>query len=77
MLSDLRLFFGARVGYALTAARIAGAICQTNILDYREKPGSSHFGAPLSCLEIHLAGEEEHMKQSMPQGKVNLIDHHH
>ncbi|KAL9114206.1 MAG: hypothetical protein Q9187_007501, partial [Circinaria calcarea] len=56
-LSDLRLFTGARIIYALTATGVAGAIAQTNVLDYRgiETPSKkSHFGPPLSCVEIKL-----------------------
>ena len=56
-LSDLRLFTGARIIYALTANGVAGAVAQTNMLDYRqtETPSKkSHFGPPLSCVEIKL-----------------------
>lgn len=55
-LSDLRLFTGSRIIYALTATGVAGAIAQTNMLDYREEAASkkSHFGPPLSCVEIKL-----------------------
>ncbi|KAI8933327.1 hypothetical protein NX059_009952 [Plenodomus lindquistii] len=57
-LSDLRVYTNARVVYALTAAKIAGAIAQTNVYDYRisnSPPNKhSHFGIPLSCLEIKL-----------------------
>lgn len=58
-LTDLRIFTGARVVYALTAARVAGAVSQTNAYDYRRSEGSSHFGAPLSSVEITLTGHEE------------------
>ena len=56
-LSHLRLFTGSRIIYALTATGVAGAIAQTNMLDYREEEASSqksHFGPPLSCVEIKL-----------------------
>ncbi|KAF2845122.1 hypothetical protein T440DRAFT_493638 [Plenodomus tracheiphilus IPT5] len=57
-LSDLRIYTKARVVYALTAAKIAGAVAQTNVYDYRtgNTPANkhSHFGVPLSCLEIKL-----------------------
>ncbi|KAH9882670.1 hypothetical protein J1614_000906 [Plenodomus biglobosus] len=57
-LSDLRIYTKARVVYALTAAKVAGAVAQTNIYDYRTgntPPNKhSHFGVPLSCLEIKL-----------------------
>ncbi|CBY00154.1 hypothetical protein LEMA_P012840.1 [Plenodomus lingam JN3] len=57
-LSDLRIYTQARVVYALTAAKVAGAIAQTNVYDYRtgNTPANkhSHFGVPLSCVEIKL-----------------------
>ena len=74
-LADLRAWTGARVVYALTAARVAGAVAQTNMLDYRvdetRRAQRSHFGPPLSCVEVktvEAAGrkipdeaEEEHV----------------
>lgn len=57
-LSDLRIYTKARVIYALTAPKVAGAVAQTNIYDYRRglTPSNkhSHFGIPLSCLELKL-----------------------
>lgn len=57
-LSDLRIYTKARVVYALTSAKVAGAVAQTNIYDYRTgETGSnkhSHFGIPLSCVEIKV-----------------------
>lgn len=59
-LSDLRIFTGARVIYALTAPKVAGAITQTTFYDYRVDPTTegqgvySHFGAPLSSVELFL-----------------------
>lgn len=57
-LSDLRIYTKARIVYALTAAKVAGAVAQTNIYDYRRSitPSNkhSHFGVPLSCVEIKL-----------------------
>lgn len=57
-LSDLRIYTKARVVYALTTAKVAGAVAQTNIYDYRrgDMPSNkhSHFGVPLSCVEIKL-----------------------
>jgi acyl-CoA synthetase (AMP-forming)/AMP-acid ligase II len=54
VLSDLRIFTGARVIYALTAAKVAGAVAQTQFHDYRTHGDgtSSHFGPPLSSTEI-------------------------
>ncbi|KAF2022736.1 hypothetical protein EK21DRAFT_82540 [Setomelanomma holmii] len=63
-LSDLRIFTKARVVYALTAAKVAGAVAQTNVYDYRRGPAPSnkhsHFGVPLSSLEITLKDTPQH-----------------
>ncbi|KAL1957020.1 hypothetical protein VTO42DRAFT_6397 [Malbranchea cinnamomea] len=58
-LTDLRIFLGARVIYALTSPNVAGAVSQTNAYDYRRHSGPSHFGPPLSSLEIKLTGHQE------------------
>ncbi|KAF2871099.1 hypothetical protein BDV95DRAFT_495051 [Massariosphaeria phaeospora] len=65
-LSDLRVYSSARVIYALSAARVAGAVAQTNIYDYRRGSSTppsqkhSHFGAPLSCVEVRLRDTAAH-----------------
>lgn len=88
-LSDLRIYTKARVVYALTAAKVAGAVAQTNIYDYRrgltQSSKHSHFGVPLSCVEIKLkdtprhkttdeqsAGELVVTGSSVAGGEVNL-----
>ncbi|KAK4031600.1 hypothetical protein C8A01DRAFT_41951 [Parachaetomium inaequale] len=57
-LADLRAFTGARIMYALTAAKVAGAATQTGFYDYRvvegEQGGGCHFGPPLTSTEILL-----------------------
>ncbi|EDN02714.1 conserved hypothetical protein [Histoplasma mississippiense (nom. inval.)] len=58
-LTDLRVFTGARVIYALTAPTVVGAVSQTNVFDYRSFAGRSHFGAPLSNVEIKLIHDKE------------------
>lgn len=58
-LTDLRIFTGARVVYALTAPGVAGAISQTHPFDYRRHEGPAHFGPPLSSVEIVLTGHPE------------------
>ena len=53
-----------RAVYALTAAKVAGAVAQTNIYDYRrgDTPSNkhSHFGVPLSCLVLKLRDTPSH-----------------
>ena len=73
ILSDLRTFTGARLMYALTVAKVAGAVCQTNIYDYRQSEGLSHFGPPLGSVEIKLvdATPVPGADQAMLEGEVN------
>lgn len=78
-LSDLRIFMGARVIYALTAAKVAGAVTQTAFYDYRVDPNEpgkySHFGAPVSSVEVFLR-DTKHRKVTDEeiQGEVSLSD---
>lgn len=58
-LTDLRIYTGARLVYALTGPDVAGAITQTNVFDYRRFSGKSHFGSPLGSAEIFLTGAQE------------------
>ena len=74
-LLGIRLFTGARIISALTEANVAGAICQTNMLDYQrhglklDEP--SHFGPPLSCVEIKLrAMPGRDINDDKPTGKL-------
>ncbi|KAF7543379.1 hypothetical protein G7046_g10011 [Stylonectria norvegica] len=61
VLSDLRVFTKARIVYALTAAKVAGAISQTAFFDYRvADDGKAHFGAPLTSGEIFLKDSGSH-----------------
>ncbi|KAH0545292.1 hypothetical protein FGG08_000591 [Glutinoglossum americanum] len=75
-LSDLRAFTGARVVYALTAARVAGAVCQTSIYDYRKddarKGKHSHFGIPLSSVEVKVVDTPSHKitDEGDPTGEI-------
>jgi hypothetical protein len=63
-LSDLRIYTNARVVYALTAAKVAGAVAQTHVYDYRlgltPSTKHSHFGVPLSCVEIKVKDTPQH-----------------
>jgi acyl-CoA synthetase (AMP-forming)/AMP-acid ligase II len=61
-LSDLRVFTGARVIYALSAAPCAGAVAQTQFHDYRVSGDGkgSHFGPPVSSTEVLLRDSGSH-----------------
>ncbi|KAL8772844.1 MAG: hypothetical protein Q9209_002189 [Squamulea sp. 1 TL-2023] len=61
-LGDLRLLTGARTVYAFTDAKVAGAIAQTSIYDYRRDDAAEQaaFGGPLSSVEFKLVDENGH-----------------
>ncbi|KZF20292.1 hypothetical protein L228DRAFT_249963 [Xylona heveae TC161] len=75
-LNDLRVFTGARIVYALTAEKVAGAVAQTNLYDYRRENGptrnQSHFGGPLSSVEVKVVDTPSHktLDQGQPQGEI-------
>ncbi|KAG6309169.1 hypothetical protein E4U44_007329 [Claviceps purpurea] len=55
VLSDLRVLSGARIIYALSAARVAGSVTQTAVFDYRVSADvETHFGAPTTSVEIYM-----------------------
>ena len=63
--ADLRVFTGAHIINAFTAAGVAGAISQTNVFDYRtgddlDSPVQAHYGPPLSSVEIKLIETANH-----------------
>ncbi|TAQ87246.1 hypothetical protein B7494_g4411 [Chlorociboria aeruginascens] len=63
ILSDIRAYTGSRIIYALTSAKVAGAVTQTGLYDYRideETGGSSHFGAPVTSVEIFFKDTKQH-----------------
>lgn len=70
-LTDLKIFTGARVVYALTGPGVAGAVAQTNAFDYRCLTGPSHFGAPLSSTEITLVNVPEGSPDGEEEGQVS------
>ena len=72
-LADLRMLLGMRTGYALTTRQVAGAVCQTNVFDYRQTDGFNRFGPPLSSVEVHLTGDEERVSKQDPRGKVSVL----
>ncbi|KAF7525882.1 hypothetical protein G7054_g10949 [Neopestalotiopsis clavispora] len=76
-ISNSRIFFGARVIYAFTAARVAGAIAQTQFNDYRVHGDGKgcHFGPPLSSVEIVLKDSGSHKTSEDGQkieGDINV-----
>ena len=79
VLNDLRAFTGARVIYALIAAKVAGSITQTAFYDYRRGMQSgevhSHFGAPVSSLEVKLVDTDTHrnIQGQSPTGDVSAL----
>lgn len=72
VLSDLRIFTSARIVYALTAAKVAGAVTQTAMYDYRLcEDGKGHFGAPLTSVEVFLKDSDSHQTtDDKIEGKV-------
>lgn len=74
MLSDLRIFTRSRIVYALTAAKVAGAVAQTNVFDYRRYDGRqhSHFGIPPSSVEFMLLspGTDADVGGEQPVGEI-------
>lgn len=76
-ISDLRIFFGARIIYALTAAQVAGSVAQTQFNDYRVLGDGSgtHFGPPVSSVEIVLKDTGSHKTSDDGQnveGQINV-----
>ncbi|KAI4723104.1 acetyl-CoA synthetase-like protein [Aureobasidium sp. EXF-10727] len=72
-LRDLRIITRSRICYALTAPSVAGAVAQTNIYDYRhdDRPGHSHFGAPLSSVEVKLVDKDDSkVDGTTPSGEI-------
>ena len=58
-LDELRTELGVRIGYALTSGKVAGAVAQTNLADYRNKGEVVCFGPPVGSVEIKLVGEDD------------------
>ncbi|KAH6655129.1 hypothetical protein BKA67DRAFT_591655 [Truncatella angustata] len=76
-ISDLRIFFGARIIYALAAAQVAGSVAQTQFNDYRVhgNGSGSHFGPPVSSVEVILKDTGSHKTSEDGQtveGEINV-----
>lgn len=78
-LFGLRILTGARIIYALTEPSVAGAIAQTNLLDYRHHANEisrhAHFGPPLSSVEVKLIevqARKAHEEDATPLGHVDV-----
>jgi hypothetical protein len=75
-LSDLRIYTGARIIYALASPLVAGAVTQTSIFDYRVKVADkrSHLGAPTTSVEIYFKDKGEYKTtDGTSQGEVSYI----
>lgn len=76
-LNSIRLFTGARTIYGLTTSMVAGAVSQTNMLDYQsnglDPDAPTHLGVPLSCVEIKLKAESgQDIDDNKPAGKLQV-----
>ncbi|ERT01754.1 hypothetical protein HMPREF1624_00048 [Sporothrix schenckii ATCC 58251] len=72
VLSNLRIFTGARVIYALASAKVAGAAAQTAFYDYRVATGTyAPFGSPLTSTEylVRSKGQNE-VTDAKLQGEI-------
>lgn len=74
-LADLRIFTKARIAYALTCAGVAGAVAQSNVLDYRRDPGPgcAPFGGPVGSVELKLLSDDEVDVAGTAQGVVGQL----
>ena len=70
---ELRVDLGLRISTALVDGRVAGAVAQSNLLDYRAKnAGEVCVGPPVGSVEVWVKGEEEAMGGPTPAGKVSF-----
>jgi hypothetical protein len=74
VLSNLRIFTGSRVIYALASAKVAGAAAQTAFYDYRVAPGKyAPFGSPLTSTEYLVRSRGQHeVSDDKLEGEVSL-----
>lgn len=76
MLNDLRIYTNSRICYALTVSRVAGAVAQTSLYDYRADDGRGygHFGVPVSSVEIKLINKDDNkVAGNTPTGELAAI----
>lgn len=74
VLSDLRVLTSSRIVYALSAAKVAGAVTQTAFYDYRVDGDKGHFGAPLTSTEILLKDVDGHKTtDDKVEGEVSYV----
>lgn len=71
--AELRVELGVRVSKGLVDGRVAGAVCQGNLLDYRIKANGKGvgLGAPVGSVEVKLVGEEKIVGPRDGRGKVS------
>lgn len=73
-LFDLRLLTGSRIIHALTNAKVAGAVAQTNIYDYQIRGAGvskySHFGPPLSSVEVKFKETDNRSDENGAIGRL-------
>ena len=73
-LFDLRLLTGSRIIHALTNAKVAGAVAQTNIYDYQIRGAAvskySHFGPPLSSVEVKFKETDNRSDENGAIGRL-------
>jgi hypothetical protein len=74
VLADMRVHTGARIIYALTAPKVAGAVTQTAFYDYRVfEDQCCHFGPPLTSTEVLLRDTPDYRStDTKNEGEVSL-----
>jgi hypothetical protein len=68
---ELRVDLGLKIAVAATSGKVAGALAQANLADYKDRKASVCVGPPVGSVEVSLLGEEEAMAGPTPSGKVS------
>lgn len=71
-LATLRTLLSTKAVLALTHGRVAGAVAQTNSLDYRDKGAVCCIGPLMSSLEGNLVAQEEYLVKNLGAAKGTL-----